>query len=139
MQAMWTRHEDGVEVLLYVLRCRAGAPFQPHLPGPTVHCQMLQLQRPVDAVHALLSLVPTESDPRLEDREVQGEVLILQLGGAPRLLGVLPVVHKLPLGPWSPQTVRGEKSVGLDRSHLGVNWDQGVWRKLTQGVESLPA
>ena len=62
-------------------------------------CQFVLQQEALDALHALLSVVPDQGSTSLEDRREQGQVLILRLGRGPGLLEVLCVVFQDALRP----------------------------------------
>ena len=73
-------------------------PRQPHLLGPALLRALWQsvvLPKGLDALHALLPLVPAQGAPELENPRSKERVPKMPMGSLARLLAMLPVVRQL--------------------------------------------
>jgi hypothetical protein len=94
LPALRTRRQERLGLLRLVLRTRFCRRDNAYLSGQTLHSSLQQptLSRLVDAVHALLSLVPHQGAQALEDSWCQTVVQSLSMGSCERFLEFLRLV-----------------------------------------------
>ena len=86
--------------------------FGRSLSGPLLESRVFP--SPVDAFHALLSLVSTKSAPQVEGAGFQRQLPVVRLGRVQVVLGLLPLVReaipgeeKIAIVPWVTYTIQG--------------------------------
>ena len=100
MSSMQTRLEAGLELLSLVFRAGIRGDDRAALFGQALSsplCQSRMLWEAVDAVHAILSLVPAKGAPQVEGTGLQRHVSLVWLGRVQIILGLLRLVWETTL------------------------------------------